>query len=175
VHIEYLWDHPALIPELARLHHAQWSYLRPGETLAERTARLASCRGRGGVPSVVVALEDGRLLGSAMLVGNDMSTRPVLSPWLAGVYVVDDCRGRGYGSALVKRIETEAALAGANRLYLYTPDAQGFYERLGWAVDERCEYLGHQVAVMSRPLSAVYRTSPASTRLPSSKRWHETK
>jgi GNAT superfamily N-acetyltransferase len=152
VHIDYLSDHPALIPELARLHHAQWSYLRPDETLAERTARLASCRGRGGVPSVVVALEDGALVGSAMLVGNDMSTRPVLTPWLAGVYVVDGCRGRGYGSALVRRIEAEAEGAGADRLYLYTPDAEGFYEALGWTVDERCEYLGQEVAVMSKRL-----------------------
>lgn len=152
MHFEYLSDHPELIPELARLHHAQWSYLRPSETLIERTARLASCRGRGGVPSVVVALEDGALVGSAMLVSNDMSTRPVLTPWLAGVYVVDACRGRGYGSALVRRIESEAANAGTQRLYLYTPDAEGFYEPLGWSVDERCEYLGQQVAVMSKAL-----------------------
>jgi len=150
--IEYLADHPDLVGELVRLHFEQWGHLRPDESLEQRTGRLEACLGRGGVPSVLVALEDGALCGSAMLVANDMATRPELTPWLAGVYVVEDHRGRGIGSALVRRVESEAAKRGVARLYLYTPDAMGFYERLGWAVDERCEYLGNEVAVMSRRL-----------------------
>jgi GNAT superfamily N-acetyltransferase len=99
---------------------------------------------------VVVALEDGVLLGSAMLIASDMDTRLDLTPWLAGVYVVDAARGRGTGSALVRRVETEAAALGVGRLYLYTPDAMGFYARLGWSVEERCSYLGQDVAIMSK-------------------------
>jgi GNAT superfamily N-acetyltransferase len=149
--IEYLADHPMLVPRLARLHFEQWGYLRPAESLKERTRRLEAACGRGGVPSVVVALEGDALLGSAMLIANDMETRPDLTPWLAGVYVVADHRGRGYGSALVERIESEASALGVERLYLYTPDATDFYSRLGWELDERCEYLGQKVAIMSKP------------------------
>lgn len=152
--IEYLADHPSLIPELARLNFEQWGHFRPSETLEDRTRRLEASCGRGGVPSVVVALEDGALCGAAMLVAHDMDTRPELTPWLAGVYVVASCRGRGYGSALVRRIESEASAIGVRRLYLYTPDAMGLYAPLGWEVDERCEYLGQDVAVMSKPLGA---------------------
>ena len=147
--IEYLADHPSLIPQLARLNFEQWGYLRPGETLEHRTRRLETCCGRGGVPSVVVGLEDGDLLGAAMLIAHDMDTRPELTPWLAGVYVVAAYRGRGYGSALVRWIESEARSLGVERLHLYTPDAMDFYTRLGWTVDEYCEYLGQTVAVMS--------------------------
>jgi GNAT superfamily N-acetyltransferase len=148
--IDYLADHPELIPELARLHQQQWGYLRPEKSLEERTERLRAACGRGGIPTVVVGVEDGALCGSAMLVAGDMDTRPDLTPWLAGVYVAEDCRGRGYGSALVRRIESEASALGTPRLYLYTPEAAGFYGRLGWDVDERCAYLGHTVVVMSK-------------------------
>ncbi|HEY5468875.1 MAG TPA: GNAT family N-acetyltransferase [Coriobacteriia bacterium] len=152
--IEYLADLPSLVPELALLHFEQWGYLRPNQTLEERTRRLQDACGRGGVPTVVVALEDDALCGSAMLIANDMDTRPDLTPWLAGVYVVERFRGRGYGTALVARVESEASAIGVERLYLYTPSTAEFYARLGWTVDERCEYLGQEVTVMSRPIAA---------------------
>jgi GNAT superfamily N-acetyltransferase len=150
--IEYLANHPDLVPELALLHFGQWGYLRPSQTLEERTARLRSACGQGGVPTVFVALEDGALRGSAMLIASDMHTRADLTPWLAGVYVVERFRDRGYGSALVRRVEAEASAIGVGRLYLYTPDSAGFYAGLGWTVDERCEYLGQDVMVMSRQI-----------------------
>jgi predicted N-acetyltransferase YhbS len=106
--IQYLADHPAHISELARLHFEEWSYSYPGESLEGRTARLRSSFGRNAIPSVVVALEDEELLGSAMLVAHDMDSRPQLTPWLAGVFVKPHCRGKGIGSALVRRIEAEA-------------------------------------------------------------------
>jgi GNAT superfamily N-acetyltransferase len=154
MHIDYLADHPHLVPQLAALNFEQWGHLRPGETLGGRTARLEAACGRGGVPSVVVALDEcGGLCGAAMLIASDMDARPDLTPWLAGVYVVAACRGRGYGSALVGRIEAEASALGISPLYLYTPDAMHFYSRLGWVAKERCEYLGQQVTVMSKVCS----------------------
>jgi GNAT superfamily N-acetyltransferase len=153
--LAYLADHLELIPQLAGLYQDQWGYLRPERTPEERTRLLTAACGRGGVPSVVVALEGGVLLGSAMLVANDMTTRPDLTPWLAGVYVVHHHRRNGYGSALVKRIESEAALLGVPRLHLYTPDAMGFYSTLGWTEDERTEYLGQRVTVMSKRFTPV--------------------
>ncbi len=41
IQINYLMDHPQFLPELARLHFEEWSYLSPHETLEERTQRLA--------------------------------------------------------------------------------------------------------------------------------------
>lgn len=149
--IALLADHPEIVPELARLHMEQWGHLRPGETLERRTARLTAACGRGQVPTVFVALEDdGSLAGSSMLIESDMDTRPELRPWLAGVYVVEASRGRGYGSALVLQVEEAARALGIERVFLYTPDAMEFYERLGWVRRERVSHLGQDVTIMAK-------------------------
>ena len=148
--IDYLADHPSLVPALAQLHFEQWGHLRPYKPLESRTRRHKASYGRCVLPSVVLALEQSALAGSAMLITSDMDTRPDLTPWLAGVYVVAGHRGRGVGSALVTRVEAEASALGVARLYLYTPDAMAFYARLGWAAEERCEYLGQAVTIMSK-------------------------
>ena len=151
--IEYLADYPAHISELARLHFEEWSYLRPEESLEGRIARLRSSCGSNAIPSVVVALEDGELLGSAMLLAHDMDSHPQLTPWLAGVFVKPQYRGNGIGSALVKRIEAEAHSLRVSTLYLYTPHSESLYERLGWSVMERCEYRKTNVVVMLKELA----------------------
>ena len=109
MHIDYLCDHPHLIEELAELNFKEWGEFRDGDTLEARTERMRAACGKGAVPSVVVAIEDGRLLGGALLIDSDMKIRPQLTPWLAGVYVKAEERGRGIASQLVNRIVAEAA------------------------------------------------------------------
>lgn len=154
MHIDYLVDHPDLFDELARLHFAEWSCLRPDETLAERAVRLRRCCGRVGVPTVLVAIVAERVCGSAMLVPHDMESRPDLSPWLAGVYVVPEIRRTGIGSALIRRAVEEATAAGVKTLYLCTPGTEAFYARLGWVVLEHCRYSGVAISLMSKNLAA---------------------
>jgi GNAT superfamily N-acetyltransferase len=150
--VEYLADHRGLIPELARMHFDEWGYLRPDETLAEREKRLGGCCNRNNIPIAMVALTEGRLSGSAMLVECDMSSRPDLGPWLAGIYVVPALRGRGLGTRLIARMEREAAGQGTRTLFLYTPATESMYASLGWSVLERREYQGTMVAVMHKNL-----------------------
>jgi len=156
--IAYLIDHAVHVSELARLHFQEWSYLRQGESLEGRTARLLACCGRNAIPTVVVALEAEQLLGSALLVAQDLESRPHLTPWLAGVFVKAQHRGRGIGTRLIQRIEAEARWLGTTNLYLYTSSTQTLYQRLGWSVMERCGYRGTDVAVMSKSLAAQARS-----------------
>jgi GNAT superfamily N-acetyltransferase len=107
----------------------------------------ASC-GKGAIPSVVVALDGSRLLGGALLLENDLKLRPNLTPWLAGVYVIAQERGRGVASQLVKRVVEEAATLGVRELYLYTDASQALYARLGWEVVEDLLYDDLPVTVM---------------------------
>ena len=54
--IEYLADQPHALETLAGWHHAEWSYLNPQRTLAERITRLQGNLQRGAVPTTFVAL-----------------------------------------------------------------------------------------------------------------------
>ena len=148
--IGYLADHERFVSPLVQWHHQEWSYLRPGDTIDARTARLRAACGHCGIPTVFVAFTENELLGSAMLIAHDMDTRIEFSPWLAGVFVRPDRRKEGLGSKLVQRVVEEARVFGVRRLYLYTPTAEQFYVRLGWSKIERTNYRGASVVVMTK-------------------------
>jgi GNAT superfamily N-acetyltransferase len=146
--IEYLVDHPSCIPTLAVWHNAQWSYLDTGVSVSQREKNLLK-HGTRQVPTTVVALSGRTLLGSASLIAHDMDTRLDLSPWLASVYVAPPHRRQGIGSALVQRIIQEAAALRLERMYLFTPDKEQFYTRLGWSVIDQTTYRGYAQVVMT--------------------------
>lgn len=152
--LAYLADCPTAIPQLAAWHQAQFGYLSPGRTTAERVERFQAHLQRNAIPTTFVALQDGAPAGSASLVVNDMSILPDLTPWLAGVYVAPDHRRTGLGATLVRRVMQEAAALGVGRLYLYTHDRMTFYRTLGWQVIAPYEYRGYLVTVMSYALPA---------------------
>lgn len=62
---------------------------------------------------------------------------------LKRMYTHPSARGQGVASALLARLETEAAVRGCGQLYLetgpYQPEALGFYARSGYA---RCGAFG---------------------------------
>ncbi len=56
--------------------------------------------------------------------------------YLADVYVLEECRGRGLGVALVRAIVEDGPFA-ERRWILHTRDAHGLYERFGFGPNER--------------------------------------
>jgi N-acetylglutamate synthase-like GNAT family acetyltransferase len=78
-----------------------------------------------------------------------MDTRMQWTPWLAGVVVAPECRGRGIGASLAEHAATEASALGFSTLYLYTSSTEEYYARLGWERIERGSYLGAAVTIMS--------------------------
>jgi len=152
VRIEYLGDNEALIPTLARWHYEEWRHLNPDKTIEQYIARLYSHVGRKRIPTTFVALSGGILLGSSSLVACDMDIHRDLSPWLASLYVFPIYRSRGVGSALVHRVIKEAEALDVETLYVFTPDREGFYIRLGWSTFERTEYRGYKAAIMALEL-----------------------
>lgn len=135
--------------QLARWHHAEWSYLNPQRSFEERVAEMQEDLQGKPIPTTYVAEVDGRLLGSATILADDMSTHPELTPWLASVYVDEAQRGKGIGSTLVRRVMQHAQEHGVKRLYLYTPDQEQLYARLGWSLLSRELYNGTPVSIMS--------------------------
>jgi GNAT superfamily N-acetyltransferase len=146
--IALLADHPEAVPTVAAWHYAEWGHLDPDASLKAWTAGLRQRTRRGGIPTTLVALENEMPVGSASLVEHDMTTRPDLMPWLAGVYVLPARRRRGIGSALVRRAMALAADLGFETLYLYSNSAVALYRQLGWQLLDYEHYEGREVAIM---------------------------
>lgn len=142
------------VTTIAGWQYEQWGHLHPGETFTRWRRSLVTHCGSRGVPSVFVALCDTRPVGTASLVEDDMSMRRELSPWLASVFVLPDWRGQGIASRLVQRVEREAQDSGFAHCYLFTPDQQALYRRLGWEEHEALNYQGEEVTIMVRRLVA---------------------
>lgn len=65
--------------------------------------------------------------------------------FIQSVVVRGDCRGRGLGAGIVRRTSEALKEAGADRirLFVYKKNAKvlGFYEKLGFAVEDGVHYL----------------------------------
>jgi N-acetylglutamate synthase-like GNAT family acetyltransferase len=139
---------PEHIPTLAEWHHAEWSYLNPGGSVQKRIEKMQTYLGDELIPTTYIYKQKDALVGSASIVKHDMQSRLELSPWLAGVFVAPQCRNLGIGSQLVRHVMQEACDAEIKKLYLFTPDQEQFYEKLGWTTFSREEYQGTPVTVM---------------------------
>ncbi len=95
-----------------------WARDRPRETV-ERLVREAS--------RVVGLYAAGRQVGYCRAV-----TDGVAFVYLADVYVLDECRGRGLGVELVREM-IEGGPFSDRKWLLHTEDAHGLYERFGFA------------------------------------------
>ena len=151
--IDYLDEHLEALPRLAQWHHAEWSGVTPGLSVADRVAGFRARAQRGTIPTGFVALLDGAVAGMACLVECDVDSHRRLTPWLATVLVGPEYRGQGIGSALSNRATNEAIVLGVSTLYLFTFDKQGFYGRLGWSELEAAAYADRPGTIMVRRLA----------------------
>ncbi|WP_104204528.1 GNAT family N-acetyltransferase [Billgrantia saliphila] len=142
------------VPTVASWTYAEWGHLNPGYTAASWCEAFRRECGDGGVPSIFVAMEGDQPVGTAALMARDMDSRPELTPWLASVFVLPEWRGQGIASRLIRRVEAEAAGCGVDLFYLFTPDQQALYRRLGWQDHEDVDYRGEAVTIMTRRLDA---------------------
>jgi len=153
--VAYLADHRKYIPRLARWAYDQWrEFLSSPERGIDQV--LDSLRARlnhDRLPLTLVLLDGDTLLGAVSLKIYDMEDRADLSPWLAGLFVNPDFRGRGYGGMLVGACEEKAVELGMSALHLFTPDAEEYYLPLGWSVMERPAYRGRMVSIMKKDLA----------------------
>lgn len=148
--IAHLADRRDVIPILAQWFYQEWAYLHPDRTLEDVERLIGERTNTTKIPVALVAFEGGELLGTVCLKVHDMDTRLDLTPWLAGLYVATAWRRKGVGTALVSAIEKKAHELQVEKLYLYTPESEGFYSRLGWHINKRTEYHGYPVTIMEK-------------------------
>ncbi|MBI4532153.1 MAG: GNAT family N-acetyltransferase [Candidatus Latescibacteria bacterium] len=151
--IEHISFRPDFIRTIAQWQFDQWHDLTGFSTVEGYIAFLEQCVEGTTIPYVLVAHSDNQLLGSVNLVACDMTIRPELTPWLAQLFVSPDHRGQGIGTALVHAAIERMRDEEFEWLYLYTSGTlPHYYERLGFTVRERVNYLGKERAVMEYPL-----------------------
>jgi GNAT superfamily N-acetyltransferase len=148
--IAYLTDCPAYLSTVSAWVFGEWGAHMPGSTVEDLTRVFSGHLNRDRIPLTLIAFWDGQPAGTASIYVHDLDARPGLSPWLAAVYVAPPYRKQGIGSELVKAIERAARKLHIGRLFLFTPDQEHFYTRLGWSVLERVEYWKQTVVVMDK-------------------------
>jgi GNAT superfamily N-acetyltransferase len=120
-----------LVPEVSRWLWEEWGR-QDGQSLEDEIVRVAARTSPLGPEQCFVLLVDGAPVATASLVRHDLATRPDLTPWLGGVFVKPDFRGRGFASQLVRAVEAACRAADIPKIWLYTAMAAGLYDSLGW-------------------------------------------
>jgi len=153
---DYLANWPDCIPELARYAYDEWRafFDRRGQNYGDALKSYQERANIDSLPLALVALHDGKLVGSASLKVHDLDIRPELTPWLGGVFVIRVWRGRGIATQLIELAIKEAQRLHLSDLYLWTPSAKSLYERLGWSEIERLKYCSYEISAMKRQISA---------------------
>ena len=140
-------------PELAicaRWRASAFSVLKASFEQELRSLELFASDQSHGV--ALVAKADGEPVGTCLLVESEIEPDHDVSPWLAGLFVVPEYRGKGVGAASVRAIEDQARQRELSRVYLYTTHAVGFYKRLGWKVMDRTNWQGFDTALFDTAL-----------------------
>jgi predicted N-acetyltransferase YhbS len=150
VEVKRLGELSELSGTIASLQFSCWGALT-GFNSAEQYERfLRDTAASQGLPAVLVATRGGALAGSVNLIEREMTTRPLLSPWMAQLFVIETERGRGVGNILVKASISHVVALGFRRLHLYTSGTlTGYYSALGWKPIEQVEYLGKPRTIMA--------------------------
>lgn len=119
-----------------RIRQAWW---KPhGHPLDYIRGRLAENMNPEPIPQALVAHINGEFLGTASVIACDLDERPLLTPWVAAVWVEPQARRHGVGAALVGRAAQACFALGVKRAYLCArPERTGFYQRLGWTLVEQ--------------------------------------
>ena len=156
--IDFLSNHGHLVEVLAKLHQTEWEPMLPWLTPEETLAEFQDHAQRETFPTTLVAVEGGRLQGSASLIARDLPEEDLpgfgaVTPWLASVLVLPEFRGQGVGSALVEAVVAHAQGLGVPRLHLFTEGQEAFYRRSGWVDFHRFVLHGAPATVMVRDLA----------------------
>lgn len=149
-----LSQQPQRAEEIAHFLFQEWHLLDNWADPREVAERLRQRNLPGSVGFTLLALSDaGELSGTASVIEYELDDNPARRYWLGEVFTLPTWRGQGIGSRLVNACIGRAQQQGVTELWLYTPDQQALYQRLGWREAEQREVNGEWVSVMVREMS----------------------
>lgn len=112
-----------------------------------------ACGADGGFPVVFAAKQSEKALGTIALrpwFGDEPMAE---TPWVRGLWVHPEYRGRGVERLLLRAVEDEARRRGFDSLYAGTTSIERLAVRRGWRVFRRLQHEGEEMAWMVKTLS----------------------
>jgi GNAT superfamily N-acetyltransferase len=149
--IEFLADRPEAIDLVSRWYFEEWGRLNPEASVQGIANKISQSMNRAKPPLLLLAVEDGNVIGAAELKYREMDIYPDKEHWLGGVFVIPQRRGLGIGSTLIKQVILLAEQFGIKELYLQTEQLDGgLYSDHGWKPVETVKSKGIEVLVMQK-------------------------
>lgn len=147
--IHDLNDNPAQIAGVAALLYAEWSaFPRWSSTPAIESAICQHGVATDRAFSLGMFAHDDHGVATASIIRYELDDCPEREYWLGEVFTVPSKRGKGLATALVNACVARCQQLGIEMLYLYTPDKQALYARMGWQPLEQRPVAGEIVTVM---------------------------
>ena len=115
-----LKDHPEYIEEVSYLLYKQWQEPNDWLSLEDTIKRTKNIfKAKNWIPTMLIAIENDKLLWTVSLWISDIPERQDLFPFLASLYVKKEFRNKWVWRKLVNNIEKIAKENWWNKLYLY--------------------------------------------------------
>lgn len=147
--IHDLHDNPARIAGVAALLYAEWSaFPRWSSTPAIASALRQRGVAADGAFSLGIFAHDDHAVATASIIRYELEDCLEREYWLGEVVTAPSQRGQGLATALVNACVARCRQQGIEMLYLYTPDKQALYTRMGWQSLEQRSVAGEIVTVM---------------------------
>ena len=144
-------DCPDAVDTLVGWNDRYWYELTPEVDLDEWYLFYRQCVETRGtqIPVTLVGLDDGEVFGAVTIVAeDDIQDFPEYSPWIAGLIVGEQYRGRDLGLVLMDAALEKARLLGYQAIYLWTDSRSEWYRAQGWSEVCRMRYSKVEATIM---------------------------
>ena len=156
-----LSDVPEVIPTLARWYKEQWAAWFASMTPAEIEADFRLLLKSNRLPLGLVALNtSGQPIGVCSIRSGTFDPYPHAGPWLRGLYVTPDERGKSIAGHLIRAAEQCAAQLPVTKLYAATHSATGTFERAGWLGFDQVLHDGQKLIIFGRQVREASSGAP---------------
>jgi GNAT superfamily N-acetyltransferase len=152
VEIAYLARHPRFVTALARAFMNEWPAYYAGREIDQVAFDFRAAMNDSGLPIAFVAFAGPNLLGTVALRRVSIPSHAHLTPWLTGLYVAPDSRGRGIGGLLVDRCVREARDYGFDSLYAAVRRPSSLFRGDAWKLVENADSAGDSLLILRRDL-----------------------
>ncbi|PUA28873.1 MAG: GNAT family N-acetyltransferase [Cellvibrio sp. 79] len=146
---------PEFFGQVAHWHHRECERQGLKSSLSLRQQRLVLHVQQNSIPKTLIALRGNQLLGCVSLVNYTYRSSERMpkvasdSPvWLSNLFVLDQYRRQGIGTALIDAAKNYAQDLGLAELWLSATDYTNYYQKRDWEIVRRTRLAGRQVNVM---------------------------